>query len=649
MLETVINTEKNNQIARDFKQTIIYKAWGSETLLALNELYCYKKIFIKEGCKTSFQYHNHKLETNYIQDGTAEIWLEGDDGIIEKSIQTSGYSFTVIPPKKHRVIAITDLTLLEVSTPEIWDCIRLQDDYNRKNGRIDTEFITPSVCILLAGKGTRMNELSNYIHKALLPINNKALLTYLIEKFPSNYELILAVGYKSEQIKDYCKLMHADRNITFIDIPNYDKLGSGPGFSLSCCKHLLQKPFYICVGDCYIDGEFPKIYNNWLGYHYSDYPNLYSTFDMDEENNIIDFKNKSKNGFNNAFTGYCYINDYSLFWQELTNNCQHDIEYELVSAFYNIRKYPQFKGIKMNWYDVGTYEKYIDVKNKMENVNSNLFKTSMQFNFKSKNYFIKLVLNKDKLIERSKRLIKYIPEIIDNKTFLCYKFIEGNVLYNCLNKNIFMNFLDWYKQNLIIEEIDLSKECKLFYNNKTLLRINQYLNDNKHIDNCLIINNKTYDLIMNYIEKIDMNKLTTNYLPTKFFHGDLQFDNIIYDLNNEFKYIDWRDEFGGNIDYGDAYYDMAKLYGGILLNYEKMRNVNYFNFSLNNNEINFSINLDDNNLLSTYEDWLKYNNFDIYKIKLLTSLIFLNMAPLHTNNFNHLVFCIGKIMLADLV
>lgn len=97
---------------------IVTKPWGKEEWLELNPAYCYKRIYINAGHKTSYQYHNFKYETNYIISGEAEIWLENDIGVVEKKIMKEGEFFNVPPPKKHRVIALTDLILQEVSTPE---------------------------------------------------------------------------------------------------------------------------------------------------------------------------------------------------------------------------------------------------------------------------------------------------------------------------------------------------------------------------------------------------------------------------------------------------------------------------------------------------------------------------------------------------
>ena len=119
----------------------VYKPWGKEEWLELNDKYCYKRIYINAGFKTSYQYHEKKLETNYIAQGKAEVWLENDDGVVEKFIMNEGDSFMVTPPKKHRVIAISDVILQEVSTPEVDDVIRLEDDTNRESGRLDNEHI----------------------------------------------------------------------------------------------------------------------------------------------------------------------------------------------------------------------------------------------------------------------------------------------------------------------------------------------------------------------------------------------------------------------------------------------------------------------------------------------------------------------------
>ena len=68
----------------------------------------------------------------------------------------AGDFFNVIPPRKHRVIAISDIILQEVSTPEVDDVYRINDEFNRKDGKIEAEHNTPAVLILSAGVGSRI-------------------------------------------------------------------------------------------------------------------------------------------------------------------------------------------------------------------------------------------------------------------------------------------------------------------------------------------------------------------------------------------------------------------------------------------------------------------------------------------------------------
>ena len=117
----------------------VIKPWGREEWLALNASYCYKRIYVNAGTRTSFQYHRAKMETNYIIEGEAEVWLENEKGEIEKIRMGAGGYFHVSPPRKHRIVAITDLILQEVSTPEVDDVVRVEDDTNRPDGRIESE------------------------------------------------------------------------------------------------------------------------------------------------------------------------------------------------------------------------------------------------------------------------------------------------------------------------------------------------------------------------------------------------------------------------------------------------------------------------------------------------------------------------------
>ena len=115
------------------------KPWGFELWLELNEFYAYKLIHMKAGNQSSLQWHDRKIEANYVISGEAEVLLEDENGTLNSHVFSEGSGWVVPVKRKHRVIAITDYTALEVSTPHLDDVVRFQDDSGRDSGKIEEE------------------------------------------------------------------------------------------------------------------------------------------------------------------------------------------------------------------------------------------------------------------------------------------------------------------------------------------------------------------------------------------------------------------------------------------------------------------------------------------------------------------------------
>ena len=107
------------------------KPWGFELLFAHTPKYAAKVIFIKKGHRFSLQYHEKKEESLYLYKGKALMEIEGRNGQLESTIVDVGQSIRFPPLIKHRLKALEDTTFFEVSTPELGDIIRLEDDYGR--------------------------------------------------------------------------------------------------------------------------------------------------------------------------------------------------------------------------------------------------------------------------------------------------------------------------------------------------------------------------------------------------------------------------------------------------------------------------------------------------------------------------------------
>ena len=129
-------------------------------------------------------------------------------------------------------------------------------------------------------------------------------------------------------------------------------------------------------------------------------------------------------------------------------------------------------------------------------------------------------------------------------------------------------------------------------------------------------------------------------IPVRY-HGDFHFENILVD-NNRFLFIDWRQDFGGNLKYGDIYYDLSKLLHGLIVNHSIIKQ-NQFEVIWNKNELNYSINKNkfQYDCEKVLFDWIKKENLDIKKVNIITALIFLNIATLHHYPYCLLLYGLG--------
>ena len=111
----------------------VEKPWGHELIWALSEAYCGKVLFVKAGCALSLQFHREKDESWLVQSGRAKLELgDAGQGVLTEVVIAAGAAFRYRPGTVHRVTAIEDTTILEVSTPHLDDVVRLEDLYGRE-------------------------------------------------------------------------------------------------------------------------------------------------------------------------------------------------------------------------------------------------------------------------------------------------------------------------------------------------------------------------------------------------------------------------------------------------------------------------------------------------------------------------------------
>jgi len=118
---------------------IVPKPWGHEVIFAVTRDYVGKVLVIKAGHELSLQFHKVKEESFYVERGELRFQMENENGHLEEIVLKAGMSAHIYPQKKHRMTAITDCEIFEVSTPHLDDVVRLEDRYGRLSNVGQTE------------------------------------------------------------------------------------------------------------------------------------------------------------------------------------------------------------------------------------------------------------------------------------------------------------------------------------------------------------------------------------------------------------------------------------------------------------------------------------------------------------------------------
>ena len=118
-----------------FQPRRVDKPWGFELIWALSDQYCGKLLFVRAGEALSLQFHRIKDESWYVHQGRAHLELGVAEGTAPQAREIGpGDCFHFPPGTLHRLRALEDTVIVEVSTPHLDDVVRVEDEYGRADG-----------------------------------------------------------------------------------------------------------------------------------------------------------------------------------------------------------------------------------------------------------------------------------------------------------------------------------------------------------------------------------------------------------------------------------------------------------------------------------------------------------------------------------
>lgn len=512
------------------------------------------------------------------------------------------------------------------------------------------------VFIPTAGIGSRLGKFTTSLNKSLVSVDNKPIISHIIDKFPKTCHFVVALGYKGNLVREFLETVYPDKTIEFINIDPYEGEKAGLGFTLRASSHFLKEPFIFTSCDTLFLDNVPALNNNWVGYSTRDDIASYRTIRV-KSNKVEIFNEKGKGlpGQDFPYIGLCGIYDYELFWEGMFSQNLEGFDVGEISGLETLLK-NGITAYKMDWYDAGNLQALKEVKAKFQSKDSPVilekdneaiwFLDEKVVKFSTDKNFI------ENRVKRSKELKSFIPKILDNSNHMyVYEKAQGEVFSKCSNMPLFQKLLS--KSNDFWKRINLTDEnrrgfrarCLTFYKDKTILRIEKFFNDFNKIDCFQIINGEKVPSMEILINNLNWEYISDG-IPVRF-HGDFHFENILWNHNNkEFIFLDWRQDFGGGIDFGDIYYDLAKLMHGLIISHSLIEQEHY---KINWEEENVNFELKRFHRDVEFEEYLKLwsskNNFDVNKIMQITALIYLNIAALHHVPYNYLLFALGKLML----
>lgn len=513
------------------------------------------------------------------------------------------------------------------------------------------------VLITTSGFGQRLGDITKYTNKSLVRVGKKPAISYIVESYPEEVEIVVTVRHFGNQVIEFLKLAYPKRKFHFIvedEEPKNNETFS-LGSSMLSAKKQLNCPFIFHCCDTIVSGKIPAPNFNWSGVYKGLDSAQYSSVTT-QNGKIQRINGKGSLNFDYLHIGLIGIHDYKEFWSTLEKAFDKNPKDSGLNdcAVMNImlKNNKEFIAHEFTtWYDTGNVEGLLRARENIHDKFDNLEKLSESL-FLFKDFAIKFFHEEQIIKDRVKRahLLKELVPAIQGeaKNFYKYKYVSGDLYSRVVNPKDFKSFLNWSQKKLWKKKSEVSKEsfskiCKSFYYTKTLGRIEKFLEQNDIIDDENIINGEKIPSIKNILKEIDFDWLCENGQYR--IHGDFILDNILK-TKSGYCLLDWRQDFGGLLESGDIYYDLAKLNHNLTVNHDII-NQNLYTINISDKEIFCDI-LRKENLVEcqkVFLDFVKQNSFDLKKLKILTGIIWLNMSPLHHYPFNLFLFYFGKLSL----
>jgi len=506
--------------------------------------------------------------------------------------------------------------------------------------------------------------MTRYLNKSLVRIGRQPSLGYILDWVPADVPVVVAIGYHGGLVRDYLELCFPERMFEFVEVDPYEGPGSSMGYSVLAARDYLHCPFILTSCDTLVFSGFREPDRNWIGVSQSDDGAQYSTV-LCSANQVRRVNEKGAADFDFAYIGLIGVHDHAVFWDRLeTARSAAPLDSSLndcVAVSAMIDSGYQFEPVQFSdWLDIGNARSLDRARRSIKDSFDNLEKIDEAIYIREPEHVIKFFHDPEIVAQRVRRaavLGDSVPRIgAVRRNFYRYDYTQGELLAPIINEDLVGELVRWCREHLwrpvvldAARGVQFLSVCKSFYKDKTLGRVGKFVAEFNLVDQEVVLNGSSVPRLATLLEAVDWDWLCNGVASG--FHGDLHFENIILNRSAggvaEFKLLDWRQDFGGIVEYGDIYYDLAKLNHGMLVSHEIVRK-DLFEIKIDGQNVMCDI-LRPDRLVRCQERFLAImaeSGYDCRKIDVLTALIFLNIAALHHYPYNFFLYYYGRDRLA---
>jgi NDP-sugar pyrophosphorylase family protein len=226
--------------------------------------------------------------------------------------------------------------------------------------------------VTTSGIGSRLRPFTQEKNKALIELNDKPALSYILDGYSREIPIVITLGYKSDQVVDFVQNNYSDRKVTFVEVDVYEGAGSSCGYSILQAKNELQSPFIFHACDTIIFDPIPPPNSNWtagyLNTHLEEHIiKKHYTTQTTNELRLLKINPVGEDSYNFVHMGITAIYDYKVFWDTLKKIYLDDPSNSKISDVTVINKMLQagyvFKTQPFNtWLDIGNLNSFANAQ-----------------------------------------------------------------------------------------------------------------------------------------------------------------------------------------------------------------------------------------------------------------------------------------------